>query len=235
MKQDKDRKAFLYYVDWAEALLQLPDALRLKIDDAVKRYVIYGEEPTDPIVKYSMFTMMRLKIDKDTQAYAEKCDYISQLRSNAGSKGNDIRWGDNRKVSQTSQNIANDSKNRKVSQTSLDIDTDTDTVTDKKKKELSNESKKSASRFSAPSLEEIKDFAEKEGLEFDVESMYDYYESNGWCVGKSKMKNWKAAARNWARRENDFSKSRPQQNSHDARRGNMEVTATSESDYKTTF
>ena len=30
----------------------------------------------------------------------------------------------------------------------------------------------------------------------------DYYNSNGWLVGKSKMKDWKATARNWNRRNN---------------------------------
>jgi len=30
--------------------------------------------------------------------------------------------------------------------------------------------------------------------------MFDYYESKGWKVGKSPMKCWKSAARNWLRR-----------------------------------
>ena len=29
----------------------------------------------------------------------------------------------------------------------------------------------------------------------------DFYESKGWMVGRSKMKDWKAAARNWAARD----------------------------------
>ena len=29
----------------------------------------------------------------------------------------------------------------------------------------------------------------------------DYYESKGWLVGRSKMKDWRAAVRNWERRE----------------------------------
>lgn len=37
---------------------------------------------------------------------------------------------------------------------------------------------------------------------FSAEQFYDYYESNGWFVGKKHMKNWKATVRNWAR--NDF-------------------------------
>ena len=29
------------------------------------------------------------------------------------------------------------------------------------------------------------------------EKWFDYYESNGWLVGKNKMKNWRAAVRTW--------------------------------------
>ena len=35
----------------------------------------------------------------------------------------------------------------------------------------------------------------------DASYFYDYYESNGWCVGKKPMKDWKAAVRNWMRNE----------------------------------
>lgn len=87
MKRDNDIKAFLYYTDWAEAMLSLPDDLRLKIDDAIKRYVLYGEEPDDNYIKYSMYSMMRMKIEKDTEAYAERCKAISEVRSDAGKKG----------------------------------------------------------------------------------------------------------------------------------------------------
>lgn len=55
--------------------------------------------------------------------------------------------------------------------------------------------------FAPPSLEETKDFFYLNGLNGNAETFFDYYESNGWIVGKTKMKNWQAAARNWSRRE----------------------------------
>lgn len=80
------KKSFVYYTDWAEQLLELPKELRLKIDDAIKRYVLYGEEPTDKEVLYSMFGLMRLQIDRDV----EKWEDIREKRSEAGKrhKGN---------------------------------------------------------------------------------------------------------------------------------------------------
>ena len=37
----------------------------------------------------------------------------------------------------------------------------------------------------------------------DAERFIDFYESKGWFVGKNKMKDWKAAVRNWARSQRE--------------------------------
>lgn len=73
-RNNEHRASFVYYTDWAKELLKYPNDLRLKIDDAVKRYVLYGEEPTDREVIYSMFGLMRTQIDRDTEKYTIKCE-----------------------------------------------------------------------------------------------------------------------------------------------------------------
>lgn len=40
----------------------------------------------------------------------------------------------------------------------------------------------------------------------EAEKFYNYYESNGWKVGKNPMKNWKAAANNWITNSNRYAK-----------------------------
>lgn len=49
------------------------------------------------------------------------------------------------------------------------------------------------------SLDEVRVyFSEKKFSSEEAEKFYNYFESNGWLVGgKTKMKNWKAAANNW--------------------------------------
>lgn len=56
-------------------------------------------------------------------------------------------------------------------------------------------------RFRAPTPDEVRAFAEEAGLSLDAERFCDFYASKGWTVGKSKMRDWRAAARNWARRD----------------------------------
>ena len=57
-------------------------------------------------------------------------------------------------------------------------------------------------KFVKPTVEEIEAFAKEQNLRnLDAQYFYNYYESNGWMVGKNHMKDWKATAKNWNRRE----------------------------------
>jgi len=55
-------------------------------------------------------------------------------------------------------------------------------------------------RFVPPTLNQVREYMfEKNDIIKYVEAdkFHDFYESNGWKVGKNKMKCWKAAVRNW--------------------------------------
>ena len=56
-------------------------------------------------------------------------------------------------------------------------------------------------RFEKPSISDIKQYCIERNNNVNAEQFYDYYESNGWKVGKSSMKNWQAAVRTWERSE----------------------------------
>lgn len=72
-----------------------------------------------------------------------------------------------------------------------------------------NVKEKSASRFSPPKIEEIRSYIIEKGYSFEAENFFDFYESKGWFVGRNKMKDWKAAVRNWARGENERQRKQP--------------------------
>lgn len=63
-------------------------------------------------------------------------------------------------------------------------------------------SKKATSRFTAPTIEEVKNYCIERKNRVDAERFVDYYTSNGWLVGKNKMKDWKASVRTWERNSN---------------------------------
>lgn len=68
-------------------------------------------------------------------------------------------------------------------------------------KKDANASKEKASRFVPPSHQELISYCCEKKLNVDVDRFIDYYTSNGWMVGKNKMKDWKATLRNWSRKE----------------------------------
>jgi hypothetical protein len=75
-------------------------------------------------------------------------------------------------------------------------------------------------RFSPPTPGQVTEYAKQAGLIIDAEKFCDYYASKGWKVGPSSpMKDWKAAARNWAR--NDSKYSQPSQTARSGTRGNF--------------
>ena len=50
-------------------------------------------------------------------------------------------------------------------------------------------------KFKPPTVNEVKEYS----ATIDAERFVDFYESKGWMVGKNKMKDFKAAVRNWER------------------------------------
>ena len=58
-----------------------------------------------------------------------------------------------------------------------------------------------STRFQKPTLEQLNTKAALIGLSAtEVDKFWNYYESNGWKVGKNPMKSWSAALQNWLSR-----------------------------------
>ena len=81
--------------------------------------------------------------------------------------------------------------------------------TDTNKKENGNInidslSNRGSIRFQKPSLEEIRSYCQERGNNVDPEQFFNFYESKGWVVGKSPMKDWRAAVRTWEKREKEI-------------------------------
>ena len=64
-------------------------------------------------------------------------------------------------------------------------------------------------KFQKPTLEEIKTYCLERNNNVDANKFFDFYESNGWKVGKNPMKDWKASVRTWER--NNFGKENKQE------------------------
>ena len=75
-------------------------------------------------------------------------------------------------------------------------------------KDIGDKSPAKAKRFTPPELLEAIDYffertQDKTRSVSEAQRFVDFYESKGWYVGKNKMKDWKAAVRNWLNKNNN--------------------------------
>ena len=216
---------FVFYPTFLTSIEAIKNAaMRLAMFEAVANYGVYGTLPdftdTDPNgLLDGMFLQMRFSID---EAKAKRSTNRENGSRGGAPKGNKNACKNNRKLPNSieiKQNNPNVNVNDNVNVIS------------------SNENKaKSVSRFVAPTLAEIQEYCKEKGFNVDAASIYDHYTANGWVQGKNKpIKDWKAAVRQWARREGEFSKPQPQTN-NDARRGGFDdVAHNSGDDYEGMF
>ena len=68
-----------------------------------------------------------------------------------------------------------------------------------KPRATTKESKEIKNIFIRPSVKEIDAYCLEQNLQINAQGFIDYYDSNGWKVGKNNMKDWKATVRRWAK------------------------------------
>ena len=64
-------------------------------------------------------------------------------------------------------------------------------------------------RFSKPTIEEVQAYCLERKNGINAKRFVDYYESKGWLVGKTPMKDWRAAVRTWESNNKRDINSRP--------------------------
>ncbi len=89
--------------------------------------------------------------------------------------------------------------------------------------ENSPEEKPKRKRFVPPTIEEVKAYCKERNNNVDAEKFVNYYTSNGWQVGKNKMKDWKAAVRTWE--NNGYSSQAQNKNTDNSKKSNYDYDA----------
>ena len=122
---------------------------------------------------------------------------IEQQKTNKYSIITVLRWGEYQESEQQNEQQMNNKRTTDEQQMNTNKN-------DKNEKNVKNDIKKdiSLSAKKIPSsLDEVKTYGQELGLPPEqAEGFYDYFTSNGWKVGgKTPMKDWRAALRNWQR------------------------------------
>lgn len=73
-------------------------------------------------------------------------------------------------------------------------------TTTKNIKNIKNNIYKGTKKFQVPTLTEVQEYIDEIGSSVDANTFIDCYTANGWKINKNPMKDWKAAVRQWTRR-----------------------------------
>ena len=122
----------------------------------------------------------------------DKTIYMAEVQKMIGSAAdNDVA---NRKRRQ---------REREKAQALLVCDTSVTKCHESKSIEIEKEIDKKSRRFTPPTHTEVQEYCIENGYHVDADAFIDFYQMKDWMVGKNKMKDWKAAVRNWHRRDTE--------------------------------
>lgn len=178
---------FTFFISFYEALNELPPDDFKRVIIAICEYAFYDKEPELPLNLIVPFRLIKSIIDKTVR--------ISEIRTKQGKKGGAPVGNTNAsKQANSTKNNQNQAKKDKDKATGAGVENNNDNS----EQSFISEKKEP---FHKPSFVEIKAFCEEQNYRVNPEIFFDYYESNGWKVGKNPMKDWKAAIRSWEHKE----------------------------------
>lgn len=181
-----EEKRMNFYRTFYDLTTLLPEAERRKVNTALLDYFFEGIEPKG-------LSESGMKVFKGCEGR------ISKSRTNAANVSN--RYSDSKPTNEPTEDATNDAaewSTKPLPDRERDREVDKEGAKEKRK----------AARFRAPSPAEVSEYAQQyaetknldlRAIDFDPEYFCDYYESNGWHVGKQPMKDWKATVRRWLR------------------------------------
>lgn len=137
----------------------------------------------------------------------EKWGFLTNIATKTGRLITVVNWGSY----QAKEDETNKDNNKEPTKSQQRANKELTTNKNDKTSNNAKNGKKNNSRFAPPSLLEVKEYCKVRNNSIDAEQFISFYESNGWMVGKNKMKSWQAAVRTWEKRDcNNNKQSAPQ-------------------------
>lgn len=183
------KRRFYMYSAWERPMSKLTDEQLGKFLRIYYQMQLTGDtdvDSEDPMVDM-MLEVVREQVTFDVQAYDRKC----AVNKENGAKSHQTNPEEPKQTQTVPNGVDSDSDTEIDSEIEPEIGIDSERL-------RSGESKK---RFRPPTVEEVEAYCFERNNKVDAERFVDYYTANGWKVGKNPMKDWKAAVRNWERKD----------------------------------
>ncbi len=202
----------MFYRSFYEAIKELDAELQSEVYSAIFEYALNFNEVELKGVAKTVFTLIKPQLDANQKRFENgNKPKVKQVISKQEAKPK-------QETSKVEANVnVNDNVNENVNVNANE----------------NVNAKVLRSHFRAPAYDEILNFMkEKNSLAGNVwndakvvtesKAFFNHYESNGWMVGKNKMKNWEAAVRNWMNNNSKFENNKPNHNEREKRHSDLE-------------
>lgn len=204
------RESFVLHAEYIE---DLPEELKGAFLRYIYEYGINEIEPELSGLELTVWLKIKRRIDDDVSAYERKVSNLKQNRNRTATGAKSTAPTDNRTDTERTPNghrAENTTEEEKPNGDRADSVSVNDSVNVSDSVNVAEakpaEPAPARKRFVKPELEEIREFCFEKNINIDVDRFFNYYESKGWKVGVSPMKDWKAAVRNWAKNDSLYSR-----------------------------
>ena len=188
-----ERGQFTFYRSYYEAIKQLKKADQAAVLMAICAYALDEEMPGLTGTPAAIFALIKPTLD------------TSRRKAASGKAGGESKQTASKTETNPKQS-AREKEKEKEKEGEIEIE---------KEKEYEC-TPQTPQRFTPPSVSDVREYCLERGNSVDPERFLDHYTSNGWMIGKNKMKDWKAAVRTWeksdkqqGRKDNGFQTSNP--------------------------
>ena len=191
----------MFYFDIRPCIKRLTFEEKGVLFEAILDYAELGVVPELDGVLGVAWDFIQPKLDRDSGQYDRKVEqkqyavFVREVKKSGGIPPTFEEWGGISDI-ERNQLISTDIERYPTSTSTL-----TSTSTSTSKEDMVADKPPTRHKFSPPTVNEVKTYCQEQGYSIDAERFVSYYESNGWMVGRNKMKNWQAAVRNWNGKE----------------------------------
>lgn len=183
---------FTWHEKFTRVADKLPEDLQGEFVLAVIRYGTYGEEPDLEYPLSAIFESIREDVDYSVNAIK------NGSLGGRGKKKKEGNSGEETPLETPLKTPLSNDENPTLETAKPPFEAKT--RQDITRQDITRQDNKGA-RFTPPTPEQVSTYAKTAGITLNAERFCDFYASKGWKVGSSSMKDWKAAARNWAARD----------------------------------
>ena len=194
-----ERESFVFYRSFYEAIKELPAENQANVYNALFEYSFNNVEVELSGVEKAVFLLMKPQVDANQKKYENGCKGGRPKKQNQ----DETEIKPNQNQNETEIKPKQNQSKTEVEPNDNDNDNVNDNDNDNNKINEFNLSNVSGKRkvFVKPTVEEVRTYCRERRNNVNAENFINFYESKGWKVGNTPMKDWKACVRTWEQRD----------------------------------